>query len=389
MQPWIAVPRPASKLGRFLLRLVPPLAAAALAGCGTDKSALDEAAQLDALAKETRGWSARSLERLTAELDPSTLALARRHDPAAKVDYWGRPRGWETFRLADYPTLGFGTTFDETARRINALKPYAKGPINPMDPFVLRADSRDRARALKCLTQAVYFEAAREPTIGQEAVAQIVLNRVRHPAYPNSVCGVVYQGSARRTGCQFTFTCDGSLAYAPERRAWERAEAVARRALDGFVLEQVGPATHYHADYVAPYWAPTLVKLTRIGDHIFYRWTGPAGEPAAFIGRYRGGETNLSLAVLGGTDARTQGLTGVAPPSAQSRTVTLAVAGEVRTYAVADPEAPGGERLRVAGQIQPSRRQPTAEEVQRINGALAEFEAKGAAPPPAEAPVSP
>lgn len=358
--------------------MAPLLLAAGVAACGGTHEETFDAHRLSRLAKQAHGWSDKALARLTRTMDPSAQALALRHDPEAKSDYWGRPTGWETYRLAEFPSLGFGTTFDDTARRINALKPYAKGPISPMRPFVLKADTRNRARALKCLTQAVYYEAGRESDEGQEAVAQIVLNRVRHPAYPNSICGVVYQGSARQSGCQFSFTCDGALARGPEPGAWARAERVAKRALDGFVLDAVGPATHYHADYVAPYWAPTLVKLTRIGEHIFYRWTGPGGEPAAFIGRYRGGETNLSLAVLDGIDARTQGLAPTSPPASAGRTVTLAVAGEVRTYAVADPEAPGGERVRVAGVLQPSRRKPTPEEIQQINGALAAFEAKAA-----------
>jgi spore germination cell wall hydrolase CwlJ-like protein len=382
--------RPARNLAALLI------SGLVAAGCaGVDRDAAPKA-DVQRLARETRGWSEAAMTRLTYALDPATLSLARRHDPLkAAPDYWGRPAGWETFRLAEYPSLGFGTTFDDTARRINALKPFAATPISPMAPFVLKADSRDRARALKCLTQAVYYEAAREPDLGQEAVAQTVLNRVRHPAYPDSVCGVVYQGSARRTGCQFSFTCDGSLARAPEPSAWARAERVARRALDGAVLEDVGPATHYHADYVAPYWAPTLVKLTRIGAHIFYRWTGPGGEPPAFVDRYRGRESELTLAVLGGTDARTQGLDGIAPPSAAARTVTLAVAGEVRTYSVADASAPGGERVRVAGRLTPSRRQPTPEEIQRINASLAALEKPAETPaatpaPAAEpAPVSP
>ncbi|MFN5901342.1 MAG: cell wall hydrolase, partial [Novosphingobium sp.] len=72
----------------------------------------------------------------------------------------------------------------------------------------------DRSRALQCLAAAVYYEARSESDVGQRAVAQVVLNRVAHPSYPNTVCGVVYQGSERTTGCQFSFTCDGSLAKA-------------------------------------------------------------------------------------------------------------------------------------------------------------------------------
>lgn len=146
-------------------------------------------------------------------------------------------------------------------------------------------------RALTCLTQAVYFEAAREPDAGQRAVAQVVLNRVAHPAYPNTVCGVVYQGSERATGCQFTFTCDGALARTPDRRFWQRAESVARAALAGYVHAPAGLATHYHTTAVHPYWAGSLRFIGTVGAHRFYRFGGPAGEPATFRpALYRGGE---------------------------------------------------------------------------------------------------
>jgi len=152
----------------------------------------------------------------------------------------------------------------------------------------------------------------------------------------------------------------------------------------------VGSATHYHAQYVAPYWAPTLVKMTQVGQHIFYRWTGPWGEPAAFIGRYAGGEAYLSPAVLGALDARTQG--GVLSPENQGipaeRKITLAVAGEVRTYSVVDPTAPGGERTRVMGVLMSTRRAPTTDEVKRINQSLEALERSMDAKPAAAAPPS-
>jgi len=159
----------------------------------------------------------------------------------------------------------------------------------------------DRLRSLDCLAQAIYYEAGRESEDGQRAVAQVVLNRVRHPAFPASVCGVVYQGSTRTTGCQFTFTCDGSLARAPERSSWNRAREVAKAALAGFVQPAVGNATHYHASYVAPYWAPTLAKSAAIGAHIFYRWSGGWGRPPAFAQGYAARESDpraLRLAAL-------------------------------------------------------------------------------------------
>lgn len=148
----------------------------------------------------------------------------------------------------------------------------------------------DRSRALQCMTAAIYYEAASEPDAGQRAVAQVVLNRVAHPAYPNTVCGVVFQGSERRTGCQFSFTCDGSLARVPNRQFWLRAESVARAALSGFVYAPVGLATHYHTVAIHPYWADSLAYLGTIGAHRFYRFGGAAGKLGTFRFAYAGGE---------------------------------------------------------------------------------------------------
>ena len=98
---------------------------------------------------------------------------------------------------------------------------------------------------------------------GQAAVAQVVLNRLRHPLFPKTVCGVVFQGSQKTTGCQFTFTCDGAmLRYTPAAAGWSRARDIARLALNGSVYAPVGHATHYHTDWVVPYWSASLEKIT-------------------------------------------------------------------------------------------------------------------------------
>ena len=122
--------------------------------------------------------------------------------------------------------------------------------------------------ALTCLTAAVYYEAGREPLAGRRAVAQVILNRAVTPPFPRTVCGVVQQG-ASRPGCQFTFMCDGSLGRRPEPEGWAAAREVAQAALNGYVEPSVGSATHYHADYVFPTWAPTMLKLVKIGRHVF------------------------------------------------------------------------------------------------------------------------
>ena len=190
----------------------------------------------------------------------------------------------------------------ETAAELNAHVPLAGGPNPAARPFVFgKASAETRARALECLTSAIYYEAAQEPTDGQRGVAQVVLNRVRHPAFPNSVCGVVYEGSTRATGCQFTFTCDGSMRNAPIASLWNRARQVAEAALSGSVFAPAGYATHYHANYVVPYWAPSLAKTDVQGAHIFYRWQGGWGRPAAFTDRWSGVEASpasLRLAAL-------------------------------------------------------------------------------------------
>jgi spore germination cell wall hydrolase CwlJ-like protein len=129
-----------------------------------------------------------------------------------------------------------------------------------------------------CLSLAIYYEARSESDLGQEAVAQVVLNRVKDPAYPNDVCGVVFQGSERRTGCQFSFTCDGSMARLPEGRAWAKAKEIAAAAIEGRASAPVSDATHYHTTAILPYWASSLIRLKTIGAHIFYAKPG-AGEP--------------------------------------------------------------------------------------------------------------
>jgi spore germination cell wall hydrolase CwlJ-like protein len=154
--------------------------------------------------------------------------------------------------------------------------------------FIARTPS-DQLRSQDCLAQAVYYEARSQSEDGQRAVAQVVLNRVRHPAWPKSVCGVVYQAGARAGGgCQFTFTCDGSLAVRPSGAAWSQAQRIAAEALAGRAFAPIGLSTFYHADYVFPAWAPQLVKTAQIGAHIFYRLPGLGGSPLAFGESYAG-----------------------------------------------------------------------------------------------------
>lgn len=164
-----------------------------------------------------------------------------------------------------------------------------QGPV-PAGIVFRPASDADRERALLCMTQAIYYEAGTESEAGQRAVAQVVLNRVRHPGYANSICGVVYEGSERSTGCQFTFTCDGALARRPLPSLWAQARRYAREAIDGRQFGEVGYATHYHTLDIWPYWGRTLTMTNMIGRHLFHRLRGSAGSPGAFTVRYSGRE---------------------------------------------------------------------------------------------------
>jgi spore germination cell wall hydrolase CwlJ-like protein len=170
-------------------------------------------------------------------------------------------RNWQGIRLRFGPVIALLASLPSVAAMAADV-----GPTLP--------ETRDAAVA--CMASAIAYEAGTEPTQGQAAVAQVILNRMRHPAFPKSVCGVVYQGSTRRTGCQFTFTCDGSLARRLSARTRNAALAVATLAIDGRLPGTIGSATHYHANYVLPRWASALVRVDSIGAHIFYRFPGRA-----------------------------------------------------------------------------------------------------------------
>lgn len=186
----------------------------------------------------------------------------------------------------------------DDARAWNAQVPFVAGPNPAARPFKLSGTAEDRARATDCMAAAMLYEAGDDP-VGERAVGQVVINRARHPAFPKTICGVVFQGSERRTGCQFTFTCDGAMARAPNPAAWERARKLAAVALDGAVFAKVGYATHYHTDWVVPYWSASLDKIAAVDTHLFFRWTGWWGTPPAFRRTVSGTEPVISqLAAL-------------------------------------------------------------------------------------------
>ena len=141
------------------------------------------------------------------------------------------------------------------------------------DEVVNRPAYQAYLREKNCLATAIYFEARGETAKGQKAVAEVVLARTRVPGRPRTVCGVVYEGSERRTGCQFSFTCDGIADRVVNKDAWRQANRIAANVMrtGGKVNAVAGGATFYHADYVNPRWASRMVKVAEIGTHIFYR----------------------------------------------------------------------------------------------------------------------
>jgi spore germination cell wall hydrolase CwlJ-like protein len=250
--------------------------------------------------------------------DEERAALTALDDPGARmrtarlffgIDPTGSARGsLEPWRPGEAPEPDVAAAPDVRSPRTAALSPSfgpridapedsftggqtiaPKGEVTgaeqrPMSPSErLKLDDKARAKAEKCLTAAIYFEARGESIRGQIAVAQVVLNRVFSGYYPNTVCGVVYQNASHHLACQFTFACDGIREVVREPDAWERARKIAAESLDGKLwLPQVGKATHYHAYWVHPSWVHEMNRMYRLGVHTFYRpkrWGDGARAP--------------------------------------------------------------------------------------------------------------
>jgi spore germination cell wall hydrolase CwlJ-like protein len=173
---------------------------------------------------------------------------------------------------------GAASLYESPDARAIMLQAVLRGPSAPVETAQAVEPQID-ARQHNCLSQAIYYEARGETQRGQIAVAEVIMNRARSGYYPGSICGVVYQGSHRSTGCQFTFTCDGSLGQRPRGRAWDRAQRVATAVMMGYARPITQNATHYHTTAVNPVWSSGLVETTQIGVHKFYRF--PRGAERA------------------------------------------------------------------------------------------------------------
>jgi spore germination cell wall hydrolase CwlJ-like protein len=237
-----------------------------------------------------------------ADTEKPTLPIVNR---AIKADLVGSMNAWQKLSSRSAfgrlwvdedgapqvpPTLASLGPNDPPARKTPVYFAYADTVENVSSPFaalfahpgagatglprdnILPLASRG-AEQTKCLAEAIYFEARGESRRGQLAVAQVIINRVKNPAFPSTICGVVYQGADELHRCQFSFACDGSANRINDRAAWIEAMGIAKEVVDGgqsVVMADIGNATHYHATYVSPGWAGRMKLMDQIGHHVFY-----------------------------------------------------------------------------------------------------------------------
>ena len=231
-------------------------------------------ARISRLADTAQAGFSEDALKVAAKGAPGALAIARRHDPMSGSVQEARDRRLDEW--ADQLQAHHGSS--------NGLMLASFGSSHMDAQRVLRMrGALDQSRDLECLTQAVYYEARGETPQGQAAVAQVVMNRVRHRAFPKTVCGVVFQG-AYDGGCQFSFACDGSVRKTTDQEAWDRAQKVAARALDGRIFAAVGGATHFHVAGVITDWGDRMAPVAQIGAHIFYRFNARPGASGVFHG---------------------------------------------------------------------------------------------------------
>jgi spore germination cell wall hydrolase CwlJ-like protein len=235
------------------------------------------------------------------------------------------------------PPMELAPIAEDDARAANARIPLMTKGFVAARPFLYPGAGDDRGRARDCMAAAMLYEAG-DDAKGQLSVGQVVINRVRHPAFPKSICGVVFQGSERTTGCQFTFTCDGALNRRYSAAVWDRARDHADRMLAGLTDPAVGLATHYHTNWVRPYWSDSLEKIAIVDTHLFFRWPGYWGTPGAFRGAVSGNDAPVAkMAALSPLHA-------LGLPIEAVSTDAPAAAGEARVVAGAG-EAAGRDTI--------------------------------------------
>ncbi len=224
---------------------------------GVGTVAADAATRIKYLASDI-GYAAE----LTGMMPGSAIAIQAPEVPRMNLD------AQENVRFHEMLAIGHGQAGQELADEAEAV-------ILSLATLPGRAENRmkrpDASSELACLTEAVYFEARGESINGQIAVAEVIINRADSPIFPNTICGVIKQGAQNLNRCQFSYKCDGQPEYMTERKAMKRAADVAILMMKGERRAISGNATHYHADYVDPYWASKLQKTATVGTHIFYK----------------------------------------------------------------------------------------------------------------------
>lgn len=193
-----------------------------------------------------------------------------------QVRWKNRAQSFQSSGISPKAYSGLVTTFAQNHLDKSVTNPWQRD-LEMVDKDTQRATqlvshARTANREVQCLAEAVYYESRSETKDGQKAVAEVVLNRVKHKAFPNTICGVVYEGAERTTGCQFSFTCDGSTADLPKGKAWKRAQDIAAHMIMGISPNTTRYATHYHTTDVNPAWAKTLRQTRKYDTHVFYRF---------------------------------------------------------------------------------------------------------------------
>lgn len=240
-----------------------------------------------------RDWTAWLFLLLATFAISAVLYASGPDDAGTPIGSRGKPVAPPPDVIPEVLPMELAPLAEDDARAENMKIPFVTHGFVAARSFIYSGDIENRARARDCLAAAMLYEAGND-YLGQRAVGQVVINRVRHPAFPKSICGVVFQGSERKTGCQFTFTCDGALQRRYSEAAWIGAQVNAEMILGGSVDPRVGLATHYHTDWVRPYWSDSLEKIAAVDTHLFFRWPGYWGTPGAFRGAVSGIEAPVA-----------------------------------------------------------------------------------------------
>ena len=204
-------------------------------------------------------------------------AIADKAASQREAAIWqARAEAFQGVDLSAVEISGHAQTLTDYHTASDIVNPLMRDLVMTNDLLGVSATMMDTAKfksqEYRCLSEAVYYEARSESTSGQKAVAEVVINRVKSKHYPNTICGVVYQGAERTTGCQFSFTCDGSTMREPRGKSWVRSQEIAALTLMKGVSPLTNRSTHYHTVEVNPKWAPNMRFTKQIGYHKFYRF---------------------------------------------------------------------------------------------------------------------